>query len=760
MGLKMRSVLSIALLGCSLYMAWIYPFASIFVACLLGGYYCLLMLKPLAWVFWLSVFLPVLNFAPWSGIVLFEEFDLIILVTIAASIMNGYYKIENFKKFRIPAVLFLISIIISLGISLLPGFHLNANAFSNYLSPYNSIRIGRSFLWAVLLFPVLVESFNPENHLISSRNMIAGFTTGVFLLGIVIFWERGVINDLLHASSIYDPFRSLFDFSDIYRTTALFSEMNTGGSAIDGFAGMTWVFPLTGYLMWTKKTSPDTLTIKGMACLTGYAITLCLALYIIATTFTRITYLSFAVSLVLFGTGYLLSSHNTKPLFSINLKSVLFGFAACLGLILLFFRSYVQGGYVSLAAGFFVFAVAFMRGVFFSQTNRILSMTILCFGWAAGTYLMAKSSIISKWNPSQFEPAVIESMIVSLVILIIGGFAGKFFLKTGGWKYLGLIVPVLLVAAVAIPVMSGYRMQERFSASAEDADTRFGHWKDVIEVMDNSWRSTFFGMGLGSFPRTFFQKKWEARNTGWYEYVEESDFSFLRLFGGSDMELGQRLLPGKIDPDSSYKVRIKARSHPEMPFIHIRFCSRNLMHAGGCKYYKAGLTHNDGNWGYYAADIAAGELKNYTWYADWPKVFLVRNKSSGTILDISEIVVLNNDNRNILANHSFDHGGQNWFSYNEFEHLPWHAKNMFLHFFFEQGMMGLLSFIAMVASVVFFSAPKGLQGDLYALGYTTAIAGFMVVGITGTLVDAPRVMFLFYMVLSAAYFHCFAKADG
>ena len=45
-----------------------------------------------------------------------------------------------------------------------------------------------------------------------------------------------------------------------------------------------------------------------------------------------------------------------------------------------------------------------------------------------------------------------------------------------------------------------------------------------------------------------------------------------------------------------------------------------------------------------------------------------------------------------------------------------------------------------------------MNGDIHSIALVTSISAFLVVGITGTLIDAPRVMFLFYMIAFSAYF--------
>ena len=51
-------------------------------------------------------------------------------------------------------------------------------------------------------------------------------------------------------------------------------------------------------------------------------------------------------------------------------------------------------------------------------------------------------------------------------------------------------------------------------------------------------------------------------------------------------------------------------------------------------------------------------------------MLLVRNQKIKTTVDIDGIALVNAYGQNIIENSGFEKGGQRWFSYNEFEHLP------------------------------------------------------------------------------------------
>ena len=103
----------------------------------------------------------------------------------------------------------------------------------------------------------------------------------------------------------------------------------------------------------------------------------------------------------------------------------------------------------------------------------------------------------------------------------------------------------------------------------------------------------------------------------------------------------------------------------------------------------------------------------------------------------------------MIANGDFAKGTDRWFFTSDRYHLPWHIKNLFLNVLFEQGMLGLLAFLALLG--VFFQRIVWGSARLHPLAPAMAagVAGFVVVGLFDSLLDVPRVAWQFYMLLCA-----------
>lgn len=201
----------------------IYSFPLWQGALLLGAlaYMATLWLWPLAWLVVVPAALPLLDLAPWSGRFFFDEFDLLMLVTAATLFLRG----RRWPGLRPTPVWPLLALcgastLISmlLGLGSLPAF--DANAFSNYWSNYNSLRVAKGFLWGALIF-VWLRLTRPESTKLA--NLLAlGMGVGLLGVGLVGLWERWL-------------FAGFADDTQTYRIVSTFSSMHTGGGHIEAY---------------------------------------------------------------------------------------------------------------------------------------------------------------------------------------------------------------------------------------------------------------------------------------------------------------------------------------------------------------------------------------------------------------------------------------------------------------------------------------------------------------------------------------------
>lgn len=234
---------------------------------------------PRLWLFVLPAVLPAANFAPWTGWIVFDEFDLVFMGAAA----TGFAALVRPARDRalpgaapgrgglsrwqlIPLLLCAATASLAVVHGLAAGGGGSIGWYDEYLDPLNALRAGKGLIYALLLMPLIQHEFRRSGDEVV-RHVAAGMLAGTTIVVIAVVVER-------------TAYPGLFDFSQPYRTTALFWEMHVGGAAIDGYLALSW--PFVAWAVQRSRTPLRWALAAALALLVGYA---CL------TTFSRGLYL-------------------------------------------------------------------------------------------------------------------------------------------------------------------------------------------------------------------------------------------------------------------------------------------------------------------------------------------------------------------------------------------------------------------------------------------------------------------------------------
>lgn len=251
-----------------------YPYGQIVLAIGLCIYGAILYRYPNSWLIVIPALLPVLDLAPWSGWFFFDELDLFILLTLAVGLSrstNPSIPLRHLQAlFRLAFLCLSVSYGVSLIIGLLPLQPLDANAFSNYYSHYNSLRMAKGFFEAAALFLLFLGQSHDDTEI--SRYLTAGMVLGLTGVVIAVIWERFV-------------FSGLFDFTSDFRITATFSALHNGGNDPEAYLVLAQPF-VFAWAMNRRKFHAWNIAIALFAAST----------YAMLVTYSRAGYLGLAVS--------------------------------------------------------------------------------------------------------------------------------------------------------------------------------------------------------------------------------------------------------------------------------------------------------------------------------------------------------------------------------------------------------------------------------------------------------------------------------
>lgn len=259
------------------YWAATFPTQPVILLLLLAAAAIAIWYRPVILIPILLAALPALDLTQWSGRFYLDEFDLLMLISLAI----GYARVPAFQGikrqsdiiFSIASSLLAISFVISCARGLLPWQSIDANSFTNYYSPFNAVRIAKGALWAFLCYGLLKRMHAAKMDI--HRPFTLGMVAGLALTVAVILWERVT-------------FGGLFNFSSDYRVTGPFSSMHIGGAYIECFLTVATPF-LILFILQTRN----------WLCKISGVVLLLATTYALMVTFSRSGYLSFGAGIII-----------------------------------------------------------------------------------------------------------------------------------------------------------------------------------------------------------------------------------------------------------------------------------------------------------------------------------------------------------------------------------------------------------------------------------------------------------------------------
>lgn len=310
-----------------------------------------------------------------------------------------------------------------------------------------------------------------------------------------------------------------------------------------------------------------------------------------------------------------------------------------------------------------------------------------------------------------------------------------------------IVLPALLLvaAAAAVPVLRGSYIQDRFARIIEDVGIRRAHWIDAWRMRDGDWRAAVFGLGPGSFPARYFAKH-EAAAPATYRFETAAGNTYLRLRTGDSLYFEQLV---RVRPGRRYTLSVDLRAASPGAALTIPVCEKSLQYSYRCRWPVVAVQRS-GEWERHDVVLDSGELATGPWWSRRPvRLSLYNSSAPGTVVDVDNVRLVDANGADLVYNGDFSRGIAGWF-FTIDNHRPWHIFNLAVHLVFEQGWFGLLAVGALVGYALARLLVVAWRADLFAVTLLSSLAGFLTVGLVDSLVDAPRVAFLFYFLLFVA----------
>jgi hypothetical protein len=761
------------------------------------------------WPGWMLALVPLLGFAPWTGWMLVEELDLLVL----ASAAGGYFAISGPHRTQPPPPvpvwrrelrwrritllvigLFALSTFMAMVHGIVDAGGIGIDLYQGYQQAGESMRAGKAVFWMLLMLPLWQRVARRTPQTLTPA-LVVGTAGALWAVCAGVLYER-------------IAYTELSNFSTDYRVTGLFWEMHVGGAALDGALALLLPFALLALLRQ-----------RGKASFTLAAALLMLGLYAVLGTFSRGLYLALALALPLTVLLWVqqdrrLQRGDRDPASSWLPGQVLpdpvraslppWRAAALLALMLAgvavaAWLLYPRTGYRGLLAlaGTVVALLAQPRAAGANSTTRALTTVLglvlalpllgfsllmsqviddavyFCFAlyWLASLLLaraaakrrrpwfsslgdavragfwfaLAGSVVLVAWTwagTGAAKAALPPVLLLALAWpLCQGGWYGEL-LQGLSWRTRLAAMAAMVLAAAAVAALGGAQVAGRLGQNETEQNQRLTHWSRTLSALDGEggW---IFGAGAGRFVSVFQLNAPADEQLGDYRHVGGSTPYLLLSAGSHPQHQGELLrITQRLDAaPAGLVLQLKARNVEDVNLL-VEICQKHLLHSGACISSKVQLRSNPDGWRSHRIELGGqGELRGGLQFA----IALAHKRDQAMLTELS---LRGADGRELLKNGSFRDGLKHWFPTSEEHQLPWHAKSLGLQLLFEQGVVGLLLGGAMLLLALGRLLIGEARDHPLAPALSTALIAFLVLGLFDSLIDAPRIAFLFLTLLA------------
>lgn len=328
-------------------------------------------------------------------------------------------------------------------------------------------------------------------------------------------------------------------------------------------------------------------------------------------------------------------------------------------------------------------------------------------------------------------------LAIALLVVVVGIVATGCRRRSFPWSA-GVAGSVLLaLSMLALPPMLGGFAEQRLGQVSQGLEARMDHWRLALQLPGGHAASPLVGRGLGQFAQAYRDGHADGRLPANFAF----DDGRVRLGPGDSYYLNQRVSPERA---ARQQVEVRLRSVAEGR-LGLYLCEKPVRHSFRCA--AATVTTEPGDaWQVFQAELDLEGMDSRPWPLRRGLVLSLAHAGGEAVIEVESVRLQDVGGREYLRNGDFGAGARHW--YFTTDHLwPWRVENQWLEMYFEQGLIGVLAFVWLVLAAGWVLLVRAWRGDALALGSVAGMAGVLVVGVFGTVLFAPAVTLLFYLVL-------------
>ncbi len=321
---------------------------------------------------------------------------------------------------------------------------------------------------------------------------------------------------------------------------------------------------------------------------------------------------------------------------------------------------------------------------------------------------------------------------------------------------IGACVGLVGLALLALGLWySGEAVPKRFATIAEGMQARISHWKTVLHIASRTQSQLWLGSGLGTYPIVY--RKYAGLSEQPIGLVQPTDMQrpALRLVAGEKIYAAQLVSAAAPLP---WRLDVKLRKSSAACGLQVSLCHQVLLQSYDCVVPASKATLDFFESEFQPMSFELTELPNDVaevedkWRRAWSPTALSLSAAgeAGDLVEVCNIRVTDSLGNSVLVNSDFAEGSRHWFFVSD-DHLSWRAKNGWLHILVETGLLGLGVALTLTATLLSRCLYCAIRRRAWpALVVFTSLAGFLAIGMFGTLIDAPWISLLTIMQLAIA----------
>ena len=308
----------------------------------------------------------------------------------------------------------------------------------------------------------------------------------------------------------------------------------------------------------------------------------------------------------------------------------------------------------------------------------------------------------------------------------------------------GAVLTLFVTTKLTIPQI--YFLQ-RFETVTADAQGRFDHWRNSLQLRDDTIAAKIFGMGLGSFPLLHQLRSTSEPRSARYMFRSDGSHTFLTMWSGEPLYMGQS---APVIPHSRYELSMSVRTSEPNASVAVLWCELWLLTSQNCISKTFTLQPVIHRWTTLSAVLDSGgtgaPLRAFGINVARPTrfTFFVSNAAHSGV-DFGPISVKDSQGREVVRNGDFHAGSDEWF-WAEDDHLAWHVKNLAVSVLLEQGWLGILALGALLVYTCNELRRQVARKDPMAPILLACMTGFLVTAVTVSTFDEPRLALMFYLL--------------